>query len=788
MRRLDRIEGIAGPARRGAAFLALAALSALCAPHVRAGEARGPRDGSRVSPEVHGPVGEDGRKATEEGRGSEPKGEANEGEDAGTIKPRFHVDSTGRPGVIFYEQEWPSIPLALSFGAPFVSNAFDFFHYTWVLFPFSIRIRVGPGRHREPAEAGFFEGISRPEWSGWWPLYEKMRLPEPRYTGELPPGEPRITTRKHFFWPFVTWERGPRRKMLNVRPFFRVESGPNLHDLRILYPLFSRRREGDNLTMFLFPLFRYRRSVHREGGQKHYDKDGFILPFFFWGSDTKEGKYFAFFPLGGMVKGLLGKRWIRFVLFPLYVETEDPNYHSWNILWPIFGWWKGDPAKGQTQHGWRFWPFYGHNIFPGKFDRRFFLWPLIHWWRIGLDTAHPTSIFVFFPFYGHMRSPGRLDYWNVLLLFAVRNREKRMYREVHFPWPFLSYTRAQGLRAYKFWPLYGQRQSNRIRHRFFLWPLYRFALQRTDTQLRRRWSFAYLFNITTNEWIETRGTAPGERLSIRRTPPPRSRRERRLLDPRFEARVQEEWEKHLPTREQGTYRRTKTVGFFPLFFWRRGPQGGVVFRALTLLPSDRQGKITDSYFPFTILYHYQRTTEGIRESRALFGLYRHRVTHVERRLNGMGLFDYDRHGRKDTEITYRRWQILKGLFAYERVKNRRRVKILWIPIGRIPKELREQERKEHAQVRAAWREVAIRENQRRMMPPAFDMPDIDEIRRQVEAQIRAEWAAELAIENLWPNAPINLETVPYTPETISADPDKKAFTVYEPPAAAAAAN
>lgn len=638
-------------------------------------------------------------------------------EDPEKKEPVVGIDRESRPGVITHDQERLPWAYLLRQGA-ILDPSLDFLFYDWGLFLGNVRARVGPGRHKEEAEQGFFEARPVPGPTGWWPLWERVVLPDaPEKKDGKSAGLTGKTTRTHLLWPFVTWERGPKHKVLNFRPLFRYERRPGFKSVRALWPIFHYRRTGENRLAWIFPISRFKRFAYRKSdGSLRSDVDAFFLPFF-WGTDTEEGAYFALFPVGGMIKGILGKKWVRFFLWPLYAEANEKNYHSWNILWPIFGYW-----RGEKQSGWRFWPLYGRNTWPNRFDRRFFLWPLFHWWHVGQDTDREMKAFLFFPFYGRMNIKNRLNYWNFLLLFSGRRKPKRHFRELHLPWPIYSYTRADGLYADKLWPLYGHRVSNSVRHRFVLWPLYRFRYDRKETSVRRNWSLAWLFNFTTTEWIETLDKT-GSRPRVRRTPPPRGRTDRWIDDPRKGPKQMRRDEASHPTREQGRLRRSKTVSFYPLFFWRRGPQGGVVFRALNLLPTRDTGAFASAYMPFTILYHYQRSADGVKESRALLGLYRHKSTPVERQLNAFGLFDYNRHGNREEGkegISYRRFQILKGLFGYERLGKRRRLKILWIPTRIFTKKMREEERRKADEVRLKYQRKAQETLARKMTPPEFD--------------------------------------------------------------------
>jgi hypothetical protein len=640
-------------------------------------------------------------------------------------------------GTEIYDPQLPDIPFALSWGLPMLSGAFDFLDFSWILELGGARVNTGPRRYLEPAEHGFFGGetLTSQTLASSWPFYEKLGLLMPVPWKRQQPADPPVV-RRHYAWPFLTTEEGPDHRVVNMRPLFFYGRSGDRKDVRVLYPLFRHRTGGGNARSFIFPIY-YRDYRERQVGDRtEFDLDAFILPFFFWGDDSREGRYFAFFPFGGIVKGILGKRWIRFVMFPLWVEARDPQYKSINVLWPVFGIW-----RGVRQHGWRFWPFYGTNTYEGKFRRQFWLWPLFHYWTFGQDTRYPGYLHAFFPFYLRKHSidretnETRQSVWNFLLLFQWRYHAERNWREIHAPWPIFSWAKAHGLRVFKLWPIYGHRQSNWIRHRFILWPVYRFILNRTPANLKRRWSVLFIFNITKNEWIETiEQTDAGPR--IRRTAVPRSEREGWIEDPRPEVQVLRLKESLYPTTATGAYRRNWTVSFWPLFWYRKGPYGGVIFRSLNLLPTERGSELAANWLPFTILYHYQRTFEGIKESRALLGWYRHRSSPVSRWLNGLGIFDYRRLGNKDMGVHYRKVSFLKGLVGYERAMDDSRFKLLWIPLGGIDPEKRAAARQKQNQAILKMVKDAQQKLLTELRPPVFDWKKAEEALEQGEREIQ----------------------------------------------------
>jgi len=218
-------------------------------------------------------------------------------------------------------------------------------------------------------------------------------------------GPGRSATR-HFIWPLFSQSRDADQRSFAVRPIIAAESRPGSKQVEVLWPLASYWREGEDRTLKIRPLFMYKRRARRSGEQE-IDTDWWLFPVLFGGSDTREGKYFAFFPLGGTLKGQLGKKKISFFLWPLWQKTEDLRYDAVHVLFPFLAYW-----KGKDQSGRRLWPFFAANRretpWAGegtvRFDRRTWLWPFIHYWRVGGDTRKPGDAFFFFPFFGRARN------------------------------------------------------------------------------------------------------------------------------------------------------------------------------------------------------------------------------------------------------------------------------------------------------------------------------------------------------------------------------------------------
>ena len=487
---------------------------------------------------------------------------------------------------------------------------------------------------------------------------------------ELPAGHLRYRA----LHPFIAGKSKPGRRVFVFRPFFSHEDegpGSTRWKFRALWPLLLVQRTDKAHRVRVFPFVWERKRVNQHLGRQEEDKDFWILPFLLTGSDTNEGKYFALWPAGGMVKGIFGKQYIRFVLWPLWVEGHDKHYHSWNVPWPIFGVW-----KGKHQRGWRLWPLFGTNQRDGKFKRVFFLWPLGHYWRTGLDTDAPGLVFAIMPFYGKIENK-HLRYVTVLWPFFARKHNKQMgFVEWHYPWPIFSRTTGKGIRGLKVFPFYEHRFAPNNSMRSFGWKLYERRTTTSPSKKTTTKSSLYIFKHIRDEWVEVKRGGKTVRMA-----PPADLRSARLAAERAGRNPDIAGRKERPAT--GGERKSRVSSLlWPLYRYRRSSRGEKYFTVLEPWWW-RSSEIWDRHYgPFFTLYRYERFADGSVRERALFNLYEHSRSPLDRRVRFSPLVDYWRRGKP---AEYRRFRILGGLYSYERRGKDKRVRILWIPIGRRPK-------------------------------------------------------------------------------------------------------
>lgn len=273
-----------------------------------------------------------------------------------------------------------------------------------------------------------------------------------------------------------------------LRPLGSLEQRtPDTSRLKVLFPFgdFESSPEGDRYR--LMPVFHHRRRPKQPGGD---DVDTWVFPLFFWGDDPHEGGYFAFFPFGGSVKGLLGQERIDFAMFPIWAQLHHEDRVSTHILWPF-----GNHVTGAGWSGGRVWPFWGEYQWRTedgtlRSQREFILWPF---YMRGQEYVQeiPTAWFFTFPFYGYRENrltSTRTYLWPLIVTHYENKYDDYTVGGYFFPYRFSDV-------QFDPWPLFGWKWkgprvftgSERSRDRlFFLWPFVRYdrGTDRREESLR----------------------------------------------------------------------------------------------------------------------------------------------------------------------------------------------------------------------------------------------------------------------------------------------------------------
>ena len=112
-------------------------------------------------------------------------------------------------------------------------------------------------------------------------------------------------------------------------------------------------------------------------------------------------------PLGGTIRGLIGKDRIDYLLFPLWARLQDRSQISEHYLFPIAA-----VNDGPLRKGWRVFPFYGESqgfTSDGRTrdQSRTILWPFWNEKTSRLDTDNPIHSWWLWPLYGQIKSHAR---------------------------------------------------------------------------------------------------------------------------------------------------------------------------------------------------------------------------------------------------------------------------------------------------------------------------------------------------------------------------------------------
>ncbi|MCR4318494.1 MAG: hypothetical protein NUW37_19295 [Planctomycetes bacterium] len=257
-----------------------------------------------------------------------------------------------------------------------------------------------------------FSGCTGPGGFGLWPIFDVDSF-ETKADGEVFELEALLNIIKYR-------ETSNQTNLSTVILFNRERQEKEDRTLfQMIWPLYSYEREKNDLFTYLFPLFYYKTHEHATG---NLDTDWAVFPLIFAGSDDQEGAYFGFIPFGGHLKGLLGKKWITFVMFPLYWNAED--IYGYNTTWapfPFVGWGSGGGRESIT-----LWPFYSHyhrSTVPNErellegvvsepvHDHWSVLWPLIHYQENWQNSPRPETLFAFWPFYAQRTAESEGSYY-----------------------------------------------------------------------------------------------------------------------------------------------------------------------------------------------------------------------------------------------------------------------------------------------------------------------------------------------------------------------------------------
>ncbi|OVE73543.1 hypothetical protein BVX94_03525 [bacterium B17] len=437
------------------------------------------------------------------------------------------------------------------------------------------------------------------------------------------------------FGPFFSVEKSIEgyKRLRVLGPFFEKQTAEDGSEFFATRPLFCSVKNGEDgrvVRNILWPLGWTSESEDRDnwrmfpfGGWSPKDKEadgwrfmGFPL---IYAGETREGDgYFAFFPIGGVLKGLLFRDRISFVLFPLYMYMSINDVESWDVLWPFISWTKGDGVKR-----FRVFPFYGMSEREDRWKKQFIMWPI---WSAakysfpgGVGRSH-----ILFPIYGHALMEDQETWWVVPPFFRWTKGDKR--NVVNCPWPLIQYASGD-LKKFYIFPLLGRKSIENLQTAFFLWPIVTWEKTQRRTADRER---LMVFPIYYNEKVTAKDS------------------EKDVLS-----------------------RYTKV---WPLVSYRREGDVNRVW-APDLWPGKHKPSIDRNFSPLWTLYSRVESGDAV-DHELLWGLFKKRKgTDGSKYLSLFPLFSAAADGQES-----KKWSFLFGLLGYEREKLQKTYRLLYFPI------------------------------------------------------------------------------------------------------------
>ncbi len=399
---------------------------------------------------------------------------------------------------------------------------------------------------------------------------------------------------------------GPNGEVLSAcRPLTARLHDPSkqstLHDM--LWPVGTIRQRGERLGWRFLLLYGLNDDVGDPSSRSHF----WLFPFFYHGQSREGERSTGFFPFYGVGRDIAGIDKIRFVLFPLFAQTEDGGSRTTVVLWPFYR-----RTIGPRDDQFRLWPFYGRHEREGRWRKRFILWPF--WSQVTYNRAgREGGGFILFPRYGKAEvGNSSLRMW--IPPFFQHATWDEGYR-VCAPWPFIDWSRAGEDYAHTVWPLASSKQVGAVRSRYQLWPIF---------------------------WQRKAEHSDAVASSFRMVPFLYSGKE--VVAPQAS-----------PARAS-----SRDFMLWPLLDYRREGDRSKA-RMLALWPLRHSRGVERSWAPLWTLYSRERAGDR-RQTEFLWGMYRHTRDAQRRRISIFPLVSY-RRDRQNDEVG---WSLLCGLLGRSR--------------------------------------------------------------------------------------------------------------------------
>lgn len=325
----------------------------------------------------------------------------------------------------------------------------------------------------------------------------------------------RISGFRPFYVQWVTQphEGGMTRPEIPLSP---TGHQPIVEEYTILYPLFYFRNYGTTYQWSVFQLINHYGRYGGTAAQDPEDQTLAVWPLYFSRkSQEPADNYQALLPVGGTIQDFFSYRSIKFVLFPLWVQTQRHGTITTSVPWPFLSFTHGNET------GFALWPLFGTRKDPAAFDRWYALWPLIyHHVQQPLPDSPagtaPTVSAGFLPFYAMKRGPGFASENYGWPFFGYTDQTvPYRYHETRYFWPFFVQGRGDDHYHNRWGPFYTHSVVKGYDKLWAPWPLYhRAQWQDGDIQQTKTEVFFFVYNKLEQRKVSNPAAAPAYKTHL----------------------------------------------------------------------------------------------------------------------------------------------------------------------------------------------------------------------------------------------------------------------------------
>jgi hypothetical protein len=293
-----------------------------------------------------------------------------------------------------------------------------------------------------------------------------------------------------------------------------TDRGVDSEEWDFLYPILTYDRFGAQYRFQIFQLFNFAGGADQNETNRHRFS---LFPIYLQQRSPDGSKnYTSFLPFYGNLENRFFRDEVRYVLFPLWLQSRKKDVVTDNYLFPLFHLRHGDGLQG-----WQLFPLAGRETkvptqttnhwgdvipVPGH-DKKFAFWPLFLDQRTGIggtNTAHSQAVL---PLYSFTRSPLRDETAVPFLLgwSSVEDREKQ-YHETGAPWPLIVFRRGPHTHINRVWPFYSHGTNETLETTWIAWPFYKVNRVRSEPLDRERTRILFFLYSDTIERNTESGT------------------------------------------------------------------------------------------------------------------------------------------------------------------------------------------------------------------------------------------------------------------------------------------